>query len=205
MVNPQPAGGGEPCKATPLLASLSKGAGASILKAYGYDLREPWACTKIDSPLVVGATVLRFRRITSETDDYTTFSVVKVASSEYVWIIPTTSGMLEVPHAESDPHNIAAFNALLRLHKAPLGASGLLEAGKFYMALLGHTAAIPLVPEVGVGDISSAENESSVSFSDRLPVPGEAFNKWTLTFETGAHDHSSILSSVARETVQPGK
>ena len=90
------------CGGSPLLASLSKGAGESLLKAYGYDLREPWTCTRIESSWAAAATILRFRKMTVQTDDQTAFTVIKVPALEYIWVIPTESGMLEVAHAESD-------------------------------------------------------------------------------------------------------
>lgn len=203
VVNSQKSNGGESCHATPLLAFLRDGTGTHILDAYGYDLREPWACTNIESPILGGAIALRFRRITAETDEHTTFSVIKAPNSEYVWIIPTSTGMLEVSHAESDPHNIAAFNAVLGLHRASLSISELWQAGKLFMALLGHNSAAPLTRATENADVSSAPYEFSISFSDRAPTPDEAFNKWTITFEIGSRDHATILSSIARETVQP--
>src|SRR4051794_16437768 len=76
------------CGGSPLLAALSRGAGSSLLSAYGYDLREPWACSKVESSWAVGATILHFRKITVQTDDQTAFSVVRVPGLEYIWVIP---------------------------------------------------------------------------------------------------------------------
>ena len=187
------------CGGSPLLASLSKGAGAALLKAYGYDIQQPWACTKIESPWAAGATILQFHKITVQSDDHTAFSVVKVPTLESVWVIPTATGMLEVAHAESDPHNIAAFNALLGLHKGPIDAAGWLEVGKLYMTLLGHKEAVPIKDD---GD-SCSGNECSVSFSDRPVVAGEAYNKWSLTFTAPSNGQPGMLTDASRETVHP--
>lgn len=193
------------CGGSPLLADLSKGAGASLLKAYGYDLREPWTCTKIESAWASGATILRFQKITVQSDDQTAFSVVKVPASEHVWVIPTATGMLEVSHSENDPHNLATFSALLRLHKGPVDAAGWLEAGKLYMAILGHKEAVPMKAEPGDADPCSSGDECSVSFSDRPVVAGEAYNKWTLTFTAPSKGQPVTLTDVSKETVQPEK
>lgn len=193
------------CGESPLLAALSKGTGESLLMAYGYNLREPWACSKIESSWTAGATILRFRKITIETDDQTAFSVVKVLGLEYVWVIPTETGMLEVPHAENDPHNVAAFNALLRLHKGPVDAAGWLEAGKLYMAILGHEVAVPIKAETGEADLCSSGEKCFVSFSDRSVVAGEAYNKWTLAFTAPSKGQPVTLTDVSKETVRPEK
>jgi hypothetical protein len=191
------------CSNSPLLAALSKGSDAYLLKAYGYDLREPWACTKLESSWTAGATILRFRRITAQTDDQTAFAIVKAPDLEYIWVIPTAIGMLEVAHAESDPHNLAAFNALLRLHSGPIDASGWFEAGKLYLSLFGHDHAIPMKGESDEAGACGSSNECSVSFSDRPVVQGQAYNKWTLGFTAPAKGQPGMLTDVSKETVRP--
>jgi hypothetical protein len=187
------------CAGSPTLASLSKGAGASLLRAYGFDIQQPWACTEIKSSWAAGATILRFRRITVQSDDHTAFTVVKIPTLEAVWVIPTEKGMLEVAHSESDPHNIAAFNALLGLHKGPINVAGWIEAGSLYMTLLGHREAVPIKDEAD----SCSEDECSLSFSDRPVVAGEAYNKWSLTFAAPHEGQPWTLTEVSRETVHP--
>jgi hypothetical protein len=57
--------------------------------------------------------------------------VVKIPGMKHIWVIPTNMGMLEVPHSESDPHNIAAFNALLKtIPNGLLNSAGWLEISK---------------------------------------------------------------------------
>jgi hypothetical protein len=191
------------CAKSPLLISLSKGTGASLLKDYGYDLQEPWVCSKIESPWAPRATILQFHKITAQSDDQTAFSVVKIPGLQCVWVIPTGAGMLEVAHMESDPHNIAAFNALLRLHQGPIDAAGWLDAGKLYMALLGQNKAIPIQREGDEIQRCDSTNECSVSFSDRSIITGEAYNKWTLTFIAPSKGQPAQLSDVEAETVRP--
>jgi len=192
------------CVESPLFDGLSKGTGASLLSAYGYDLRQLWACSKVGSSWAAGATILRFRKIAVQTDDQTAFSVVKVPGLEHIWVIPTDTGMLEVSNSENDPHNLAAFNALLRLHKGPVDAAGWLEAGKLYMAIFGHNEAVPIKAEHGEADPCSLGDECSVAFSDRPLVAGEAYNKWTPAFTAPSKGRPVTLTDVSKETVQPG-
>jgi hypothetical protein len=106
---------------------------------------------------------------------------------------------LEVAHAESDPHNIAAFNALLELHKGRINAAGWLEVAQLYMALLGHKEAVPIKGET----IPCSDNECSLSFSDRPIATGQAYNKWTLSFTGPSKGHSPLLTDISKESVQP--
>ncbi len=193
---------GHVCEESPLLAELSKGEGLAILGAYGYDWKTPWACTMVESPWAIGATILRFRKVTAQTDDETAFSILKVQGREQIWIIPTEMGMLEVPHADSDPHNVAAFNVLLQLHKGPIDAAGWIEAGKLYMAILGHKEALLMKADSGNADACS-DNGCSVAFSDRPVVAGEAYNKWTLAFAIPSKGQPGMLTDVSKETVKP--
>jgi hypothetical protein len=187
-----------------LLSFITEQAGSSLLDAYGYDLRQPWACTRIEVPWAPGATILRFRKTTVQSDEHTAFTVLRLPGVDYVWVIPTAGGMLEVPHAENDPHNIAAFNALLRLYKEPVRGKKWLELGKLYMAILGHEQALPINEAGSNADSCAARDECSVSFSDRLVTATEAYNKWTLIFTTLSNGRSMALIDVSRETVRPG-
>jgi hypothetical protein len=193
------------CTQSPILAQLSKGSGAAVLNSYGYNLREPWACARIHSPWVTGSVLLRFQKVSAETDGQTAFSVLKVSNIEHIWVVPTGTGMLEVPHAESDPHNIAAFNALLSsLRKPPLSNSDWDAVGKLYMTMLGHKDAVQVAPEAGDTAVCNGDGECTVAFSDRPVRPGEAFNKWTLVFAPAGGGKPAMLEEATRETV-PGR
>ena len=192
------------CVNSPLLTELSKAPGAAILSSYGYNLHEPWACTKINSPWATKSTLLHFQRVTAQSDDATAFSLMKVAGIAHIWVIPTEVGMLEAPHAESDPHNLAAFNALLHtLSKAPSSAADWNGIGKLYMALLGHKEAIPVEAETSNRTPCSSDGDCSVAFADRLPRANEAYTKWTLTFSAPSGTTRLKLADASREVVQP--
>jgi hypothetical protein len=193
---------GTSCVDSPLLAELGQATGAAVLGSYGYSLREPWSCTRIESLWAGGSTLLHFQRVTAQSDDATAFSVLKVLGINHIWVVPTETGMLEVSHAESDPHNIAAFNALLAsLQKSPSAPSEWNEIGKLYMALLGHPEAI-LIANQSDGDGScNSEGDCEVLFSDRQVRPGQPFVKWTLLFSRASKEKHVLLDEAKKETV----
>jgi hypothetical protein len=193
------------CEGSRLLATLSTNEGVDLLSAYGYDWRHPWACTKIKSAWATGATILSFRKVTAQTDDDVTFSVLKVSGLGQIWVIPTGNGMLGASHSENDPHNLAAFNALLRLHKGPVDLAGWLGIGKLYMSILGHKEVVPIKAEKSDADSCGSGDECSVSFSDRPVVSGEPYNKWTLDFTGPTQGNPIVLVDVSIETVHPEK
>ncbi len=194
------------CADSPLLAELSKAPGTAILNSYGYHFNEPWSCTKIESPWTAGASLLHFRKISAQTDDVTAFSVMEVAGIGQIWVIPTESGMLEVPNVESDPHNLAAFNALLRsLPKQPSGLVEWSAVGKLYMTLVGHTGAVAIEPLPGEPSPCSTDGECTLAFADRTPHVKEPYTKWTLTFSVANGSNPPRLTDATREVVSPAE
>jgi hypothetical protein len=192
------------CADSPLLAELSKAPGIAILSAYGYNFNEPWACSKIESPWAAGAGLLHFRKISTQTDDATAFSVMEVPGIAQIWVIPTESGMLEAPNVDSDPHNLAAFNALLRSLPKPLTSSVEWRAvGKLYMALVGHAGAVAIEPLSGEPSPCGSDGECTLAFADRTPRAKEAYTKWTLTFTVANGATPPRLTDATREVVSP--
>ena len=192
------------CLGSPLLAELSKSAGTEILRPYGYDFHEPWSCTKIESPWAAGASLLRFQKVSAQSDEATAFSVIKVSGSSHIWVIPTETGMLEVPHVESDPHNIAAFNALLgTLAKGPSSSADWNAVGKLYMVLLGHKAAEPTKPEPGSSGPCDPDGECTLAFADGLHGPKEPYTKWTLTLTAPTGSRPCRLVEASKEVITP--
>lgn len=191
------------CAKSATLSELTKEPGIAILNAYGYNLREPWACTKLDAPFFRGATLLHFRKVSAQSDENTAFSVVQTAGSTYLWIIPTASGMLEERNVESDPHNIAAFNSLLRsLRKSPTNSVEWWAIGKAYMALVGQTAAVAIESLPGDSGSCNVDHECTLAFADRPTHLKETYVRWTLTFDT-AHDNMPPRLIDARSEVVP--
>ncbi len=192
------------CVGSSLLAELSQGAGTEILKSYGYDFHEPWSCTKIESPWAAGASLLRFQKVSAQSDEATSFSVIKVRGSSYVWVIPTETGMLEIPRVESDPHNLAAFNALLgTLAKGPSSSADWNAVGKLYLLLLGHKAAEPMKPEPGSSGPCGPDGECTLAFTDGLHGPKEPYTKWTLILSAPNRSRPCRLVEASKEVITP--
>jgi hypothetical protein len=194
------------CENSPLLAELTKPSTDALLVSYGYNLREPWACTKIESPWVMGSFLLHFRKISAQSDDMTAFSVMKVAGIAHIWIIPTESGMLEVPNADSDPHNLAAYNALIgSLSKTPSSRTAWAAVAKLYLILLGHETVVPIDTGSSQSNLCISEGECSLAFADRIPHRKEPYIKWTLTFNVANGHNRTKLIEVKRNVVSPPK
>ncbi|MFY9731297.1 MAG: hypothetical protein WAK24_11865 [Candidatus Acidiferrales bacterium] len=192
------------CAGSPLLSELSKASGEALLRLYGYNLHEPWACSKITSPWATGSMLLHFRRVTNQTDDSTAFSVLKAAGVSRLWIIPTDTGMLEVQNAKNDVHNLAAFNALLQsLPKIPSSAADWNAIGKLYLELLGRPDAVS--PEDGTSSPCSADGECSVAFSEVPRHGNDPYTKLTLTFSAPNGSNPARLTDVTREIVRPSE
>jgi hypothetical protein len=172
------------CTESPLLAELDSPSGKALLTLYGFDLGETWACTPIRSALAPRAQLLRFRRLSEATAEATAFTVLKTAGAQTLWIIPTATGMLRVAGVESDPHNIAAFNALLRSMPKPTSSTTDWEAlARLYLAVVGHAEVFPLKTEGGAPATCGAQGECSLSFADRAPQAAHSYWKWTVTFD----------------------
>jgi hypothetical protein len=172
------------CAESPLFAELDSPSGKALLTLYGFDLGEAWACTPIRSALAPRMQLLRFRRLSAATEEATAFTVLKAAGAQTLWIIPTASGMLRVSGVESDPHNIAAFNALLRSMPKPASSTADWEAlARLYLAVVGHAEVFPLKTEGGASATCGAQGECSLSFADRAPQAARSYWKWTVTFD----------------------
>jgi hypothetical protein len=191
------------CVDSPLFAVLTQSPADEVLRSYGYDLRqEVWACATIDSPWTTGSELLHLHKVTAQTDDYTAFSVMRVAGNSHLWVIPTAVGMLAAPHVESDPHDIAAFNALLQsFSKNPSTADDWFGVGKLYMSLvIGSKDAIPLTHDEAKGGICS-NGECVIKFTDRVLSNNEPYVKWTMTFDVPKASNPPKLIDVTRDVV----
>ncbi len=200
----QPARDAESCARSALLSELMRKPDAEILRSYGYDLGKPWTCVKLRAPST-NLVVLRFRNISAGTDDLTMFSVMNVSGSPYLWVVPNYNGMTAPGHVESDPHNIAAFNALLRsLPKKPSNSDDWRELGLLYMAfVVGEDKPISLQEDSSRVSSDDAAQSRVVTFADRAPQANEAYVKWTISFRVSDNSHPPRLVEVEREVVQP--
>jgi hypothetical protein len=198
------------CKGSPLLAELTRAPGSTVLSSYGYDLNEQWECSKIESPWITGATMLQFRKVNprmgSPIDLVASFSVLKVNGIAQIWVIPISSGsqVIEIPNlapeVDTDPHNIAAFNALLSsCLRPPRDASGWNSIGNLYMTLVGDAGVVPIEDPPGQSKACNLGVECALSFK----YPGTDANQterlystWTLTFNPGDGSRPTKLTKV---------
>ena len=180
-----------PCGKLPTIRELTTPETKRVLVAFGYNLRQPYDCTKVTSRWYGESTVLSFRSVPTRLDDQTIFSVAFTPDSRGLWILPIASGMVEYPRDETDPHNLAAFNALLAVQKVPSTEPEWFSLARSYLALIGHEKAA-LSPKV-----SCARGECSVELSEQQSP--ESLIQWTLSFDTSRR--SARLQDVSREVL----
>jgi hypothetical protein len=191
------------CTGSPFLDELYGGKGVAVLKAYGYDLHTPWNCTTIDSPWTSGSSLLHFQIVTAEDDEFTSFSVINVNGSSYFWVLPTGTGMLEVSHMDGDPHNIAAFNALLsNLAKRPSSLADCDTLEGLYMVLIDHKGAVAMRPAHGSSDPCDADGDCTLAFSYPHNKT-EAYRQWTVTFKAPSRQDACHLVEVSNKVIEP--
>jgi len=197
----------KPCKETDFLKGLTdpRGEQMGVLRTYGYNIdRELWSCDEIESNWTGENRVLVFQSIATTSDDQSAFSVVQLRKSPYLWVIPLFDHSRECPGLENDPHNIAAFNALLRSlptnPSRPADWSGL---GKLYLALLGHKEAVAIDKNSANRNPCNSGGECTLAFADRVPRAKEPYVRWTLVF-TAANGSAPVRIAYAKRDVVPG-
>jgi hypothetical protein len=177
------------CAKLPTIRELRSVETTRVLAAFGYSLHQAFDCTKLISEWYGSSAVFLFRSIPTRLDDQTSFSVIFISGSHEIWVLPITSGMLEYPSVESDPHNLAAFNALIAAQAAPVADPEWISLSRSYLAMIGHRKA-NLSPKV-----SCKGEQCTVELSEQQSP--ESFILWTLTFEkTG---RLARLQDVSRE------
>jgi hypothetical protein len=117
-------------------AFLDQASTRSLLADYGFDILPPFTCLAASVPWLPSAKIFRMHE-SLDLDNYRTFTVIQGSATSRVWIIPIEFGMVMYPDVEGNPHNIAAFNDLLRAASRKPDESLLLELGNLYQFLLG--------------------------------------------------------------------
>src|SRR5580658_6369041 len=197
-----------PCNDEAYLRSLSdpRTEGPVVLRAYGYNIdREMWSCDQVVSRWLRDTRMLIFRRVTSQSDDQSAFSVLQVSGSSYLWIVPLYEHSSEFQNYEGDPHNIAAFNAFLgSLSAAPSKPVDWEDIGRLYLALLGHDEAV-LIKEGPSGDHCGADRQCRIAFADRVPHENDPYIRWTVIFSVARDRTPTRLTEVNREIVSSAR
>jgi hypothetical protein len=133
--------------------------------------------------------VVLFRSIPTRLDDHTQFTLVFVSHTQQLWVIPIESGMLEYPHIESDPHNLAAFNRIISSDRTPQSEMEWESLSMSYLAVIGHDSQPSKVK------VSCEKEQCFIEISDRLSAKAEW--NWRLIFNS--HGRAPRLEDVHRE------
>jgi hypothetical protein len=102
-----------------------------------FDILPPITCLAASVPWLPSARIIRVNESLG-LDDYREFSVIQGSEASRVWVVPIESGMVGYPHTEDNPHNIAAFNDLLRFAPRKPDENLLLELGNLYQFIVGR-------------------------------------------------------------------
>ena len=81
-------------------------------------------------------------------------------------------------------------------------AAGWLEAAKLYMAIVGHSDAIPIARK-SHSESPCTKDTCTVTFSDSPIKTGEPYIRYTLTFAPPTSTQPATLTGVVRRTIQP--
>ena len=108
----------------------------SLVADYGFQILPPLTCVAASVPWLPSAKILRVHESIG-LDDYREFSILQSSKDSRLWVIPIEFGMILYAHVEENPHNIAAFNDLLRSATRKPDENLLLELGNLYQFLLG--------------------------------------------------------------------
>jgi hypothetical protein len=108
----------------------------TLLADYGFNILPPWTCLAAVVPWLPTARIIRLKESLG-LDNYPEFTLIQSSSDSRLWVIPIEHGMVGYPHNENNPHNIAAFNDLLRAAKHKPGDDLLIELGNLYQFIVG--------------------------------------------------------------------
>jgi len=109
----------------------------ALLADYGFEFAPPFTCVEALVPWLPLARILRVNEETIRLDDYREFTIIQGTRESQIWVIPIEYGMVMFSHVEDDPHNIAAFNDLLRVATRKPDENLLLELGNLYQFIVG--------------------------------------------------------------------
>ncbi len=153
----------------------------------GYDLDKVSDCNKIETPWFSHATVLSFRRVSPQLDDYPSFTLVSLPNK--LWVIPVSQGMLEYRHLEDGARNRSIFNFVLRSSPVrPSSDRQWISLAQSYIALFGHlkneSATTTRISEQFPDQVTCANSRCTVRLLEPNPSGDSGFI-YTLTFLVG--------------------
>ena len=183
----------------------------TLLTDYGYEEYLPWTCETIDIPWLTSARIIRLHAIV-QLDDYRDVTLIQANPTSRVWLIPTYFGMVGFPNNENNPHNMAAFNDLLRVAALKATDSQLIDLGNLYQSILHMDEWVD--PERAPKTAGDAQKIDDIEFMTQHDAHGttlthrerfgDSFSHTYMVWEfyftsTGA---STRLSRVTRQTIE---
>ena len=114
---------------------LNQAQAQALLADYGYEKNLPWTCEAIAVPWLPSAKIIRLRA-TIQLDDYRAATLLQASPNSRLWLIPTYFGMIAFPRTEEEPHNLAAFNDLLRVAALKAKDDQLVDLCNLYQSIL---------------------------------------------------------------------
>jgi hypothetical protein len=124
-----------PCGDTDF-ALMAEAEREGILTDYGYGGSIPWTCEAAIVPWLKTAQIVRLRA-TEGDDDFLRLTLLRATLHARIWLIPIEHGMVGFAHVVDDPHNLAAFNDLLRVAKLKPREDQILEISNLYQFAVG--------------------------------------------------------------------
>lgn len=116
-------------------ALLDTSEAKNLLSGYEFDGFIPRQCKAVDVKWLPTAQIVRLNAGVAD-DDYREITLLRASTGSRLWLIPIEKGMVGFPGTPSDPHNLAAFNDLLRVAQFRVTDDNLPEVSDLYQFLV---------------------------------------------------------------------
>jgi hypothetical protein len=150
-----------PCAQEPANSLLDSKYIHDLLKHFDFNIGELDECKMLRSEWLKSSNILLLRGDRPEaTDSAWRVTLIQLKSQPNLWVIPVTHGMVGEPRIADEPHNRAAFNALIEEnHIVPDTPEMWTSLALFYLGMTGNEVGIadersdvPSVPRLLVGE-----------------------------------------------------
>jgi hypothetical protein len=116
---------------------LETPAAKDLLSDYDFDPFLPGQCKAVDVKWLPSVQILRLDAATTGVDDFREITLLRASSNSRLWLIPILHGLVGYQDTPGNPHNLAAFNDLLRVAKLKVTDGNLWEVSDLYQFLVG--------------------------------------------------------------------
>lgn len=209
----------KPCTERPALALLEDKDVQNLIENFDFRPFEVMmSCKTFQTDWLRTGVILSLHGLSvGETDSNKDLTLIQLENEPRLWVIPISYGMIEVRNLVEDPHNLAAFNALIEEnHVSPRTPEMWTSLALFYMNIVGneiHTSVRTAYGESVPGlllqapflksarllpSVACKKDECEVTINDtRFAKTTQSYTAWTLTFSTA--DDKVRLQYVDRE------